>query len=156
MLERKTCFVLSSGGRRFFYSWLTVLVSLTAEYPEPSKLSCIHLSTINSRTIRLLIEFNSFCHISTVDISAGCRDLTEEIKNGVAIYTPGTVTFSIGERVSFRCDPNFKLDGKEVLTCDSGQRWTGDVPGCVPDGTVKSQGYGLISSLGLGFLVYLH
>ncbi|XP_063695373.1 uncharacterized protein LOC134826805 [Bolinopsis microptera] len=109
-------------------------------------------------------EKNVFCTefgwspilLQLINCATGCRDLTEEIKNGVAIYTPGTVTFSIGERVSFRCDPNFKLDGKEVLTCDSGQRWTGDVPGCVPDGTVKSQGYRLISSLWLGFLLYLH
>ncbi|KAL5255712.1 hypothetical protein ACHWQZ_G011064 [Mnemiopsis leidyi] len=79
--------------------------------------------------------------LQLIKCATGCRDISGEISNGRAIFTPGTLTFSIGERVSFKCDPNFKLSGNEVITCDSGQRWTSEVPECVPDGVVKSRGF---------------
>ena len=95
-----------------------------------------------------------WCTVTPVNISAGCRDITEELENGAAIFTPGTVTFSIGERISFKCDPNFKLAGAAVLTCDSGQRWTSEVPQCVPDTTVKSRSAVRWSGLWISFLFF--
>ena len=52
------------------------------------------------------------------------------------------------------CDPNFQLSGSGVITCDSGQRWTDEVPECVPDGTVKSRDCKFGAEIWLIVLVY--
>ena len=70
--------------------------------------------------------------------------MTEKIKNGSATFTKNTelgeAPFQTGARIQFKCETNYDMDGDEVITCDSGQKWSGSVPVCAPDGAAVSRG----------------
>jgi len=69
-----------------------------------------------------------------IKCTAGCVDVRKDIEHGSSIAQPsteyGVAPFNSGDRIYFSCDSNYKLIGKQVLTCTSGQQWANSVPLC--------------------------
>ena len=50
----------------------------------------------------------------------------------------GEAPFTVGDRISFSCDEKYELSGVDVVTCDSGLKWTSSTPTCVSESATQS------------------
>ena len=56
-----------------------------------------------------------------------------DVDDNVRLH-PNQKTYRIGQRVDFRCDKGFRLEGPGWLKCQDDGEFNGNPPRCVPDG----------------------